>query len=62
VPTGKGDPALFGRHDGRAGAVSHVNAFVHTIGRSPMKAAPTAIPVNPYSAIGLSITLFGPNF
>src|SRR6476661_5742176 len=33
-----------------------------TIGRSPTSAAPAARPVNPVSAIGVSITRRGPNF
>ena len=32
-----------------------------TIGRHPFMAEPTAIPAKPNSAIGVSITLFGPN-
>jgi hypothetical protein len=32
-----------------------------TIGLQPFIAEPTAIPVNPSSAIGVSITLFSPN-
>ena len=32
-----------------------------TIGRFPFIAEPTAIPANPNSAIGVSITRFGPN-
>lgn len=40
---------------------TYLNVMNSQIGRRPLRAAPTAIPVNPASVMGVSITLRSPN-
>jgi hypothetical protein len=45
-----------------AATIEKFIVIISTIGRRPSMAMPTAVPIIPASAIGVSTTLFGPYF